>query len=141
MTLEDVEAVYRLSCDCFSVPWSLESITKEMSNPVAYYSVAEEAGHIIGYGGLWSVLDEGEITNIAVNKSYRGQGIGKAILGSLMAEASGKSLYSVTLEVRESNIAAQRLYMNQGFEEIARRKAYYKSPNEDAIIMQALLNQ
>ena len=67
MTIEDVKAIYDLSKACFSIPWSFEALTKELSNPLAEYQIAEIDGQIIGYGGLWCVMDEGEITNIAVD--------------------------------------------------------------------------
>ena len=139
MTNEDVERVYQLSQECFSEPWSLESIQKEVSNPVASYFVAESDHQIIGYGGLWHVLDEGDIINIAVNSQYRRQGIGQAILKKLLEEAEQKALCVLHLEVREGNEAAIHLYKKHGFEVIAVRKGYYHHPLEDALIMECQL--
>lgn len=135
MIIEDVQAVYDLSKECFSTPWSLESLTKELVNPVAAYEVAEIDGKIIGYGGLWCVMDEGEITNIAVHPEYRKQGIGESVLKALLNEAQTRNLKVIHLEVRSSNVAARRLYEKFGFESISIRKNYYKQPIEDAVIM------
>ena len=136
MTEEDVKAIYDLSKVCFSVPWSFEALTKELSNPLAEYQIAEIDGQIIGYGGLWCVMDEGEITNIAVDGHYRRQGVGEAILEALLQIAKQRMLIIVHLEARVSNIAAKRLYEKFGFHQIAIRKNYYQQPIEDAVIMQ-----
>ncbi|WP_410497072.1 ribosomal protein S18-alanine N-acetyltransferase [Cellulosilyticum sp. ST5] len=136
MTIEDVKAIYDLSKACFSIPWSFEALTKELSNPLAEYQIAEIDGQIIGYGGLWCVMDEGEITNIAVDGDYRRQGIGEAILEALLQIAKQKRLTIVHLEARVSNVAAKGLYEKFGFHQIAIRKNYYQQPIEDAIIMQ-----
>lgn len=136
MTIEDVKAIYDLSKACFSIPWSFEALTKELSNPLAEYQIAEIDGRIIGYGGLWCVMDEGEITNIAVDGDYRRQGIGEALLEALLQIAKQKRLTIVHLEVRVSNVAAKGLYEKFGFHQIAIRKNYYQQPIEDAIIMQ-----
>lgn len=140
MNQEDVESVYQLSCESFSEPWSLESIAKETENPVAIYKVAEEAGKIIGFGGMWQVMDEGEIINIAVQKTYQKQGIGQMILEQLIEEAKSRKIVMIHLEVRKSNETAQHLYQKLGFSSIATRKAYYHEPTEDAIIMQCSLS-
>lgn len=140
MEVEDIQRVYQLSCESFSEPWSLASIEKEMINPVASYFVAEEEGQVIGFGGMWHVIDEGEIINIAVHKAYQRQGIGRVILNQLMSVARERHLVVMHLEVRASNEAARRLYLNQGFQCIATRKAYYHEPTEDALIMECRLS-
>lgn len=136
MCLEDAEAVYTLSQACFSEPWSLESIVKEMDNTVATYFVAEEDEKVIGYAGLWHVLDEGDIINIAVEASLRKKGIGKALLERLLNEGNARGLQVIHLEVRESNLAAIALYEKYGFKTIALRKGYYHKPLENALIME-----
>ena len=135
MTRDDVNAVYELSVACFSEPWSLDSIKQEVENPVASYFVAEQDGKIVGYSGLWHVLDEGEIINIAVSKQVRRQGIGALLLDKLLEEARQYALTVIRLEVRKSNEAAQSLYERYGFKAIAVRKGYYHKPLEDAVIM------
>lgn len=140
MKVDDIQRVYELSCESFSEPWSLDSIEKEMINPVASYFVAEKENQIVGFGGMWHVIDEGEIINIAVHRSYQRQGIGKAILNQLMSEARERKLVVIHLEVRASNEAARMLYLNKGFHCIATRKAYYHEPTEDALIMECRLS-
>lgn len=135
MTLEDIEGVYDLECRSFSVPWSLDSLKKEIENQLAYYIVLELEQKIIGYGGLWGILGEGEITNIAVDSDYRGNGYGDLIVKSLIAYCKAQEFERLTLEVRSSNLIAQKLYEKHGFHKIAVRKNYYQKPTEDAIIM------
>ena len=135
MEEKDIQKVYELSCESFSEPWALSSIEKEVTNPVASYFVAESEGKVVGFGGMWHVLDEGEIMNIAVHKSYHRQGIGQLILKELIAEAKRKQLAVIHLEVRAGNEPAKELYMKQGFHLLTIRKAYYHHPTEDALIM------
>ena len=136
MTLEDVRAVFEISESSFSESWSLESIEKEVDNPVASYFVAERDGEVVGYAGLWHVLDEGEVINIAVSERVRKQKIGQKLLEQLLEEARDYDLDVIHLEVRESNKPARKLYEKFHFEVIAKRKAYYHLPTEDAVIME-----
>lgn len=137
---EDIEAIYAIEVDSFSVPWSLESITKELENPVAYYLIAEEEGQVLGYAGLWDVVGEGQITNIAVRPSGRRKGIGKQLVDGLIAYGKDKNLEVLILEVRASNTPAINLYTGTGFTDIGRRKNYYTKPTEDAILMAYSIN-
>jgi ribosomal-protein-alanine N-acetyltransferase len=84
-------------------------------------------------------MDEGELANLAVAASDRGQGVGAALLDAMLDDASARGTLQVYLEVRESNAAARRLYASKGFEEIGRRKQYYRSPTEDALILRRTL--
>lgn len=136
MTLQDVASVYQLSADCFSEPWSLESIRQEVTNPVASYFVVEQEGEIVGYSGLWHVLDEGEVINIAVSQQKRRQGIGAMLLEKLIEKARSCQVSVIHLEVRQGNEMAINLYRRYGFKEIAIRKGYYHKPLEDAVIME-----
>lgn len=135
MEMKDAQSVYKLSRENFSESWALSAIEKEVTNPVASYFVAEFEGEVIGFGGMWHVLDEGEIMNIAVHKAYHRQGVGQLILQEIIAEAKRRKLVVIHLEVRISNEAAKRLYLKQGFNSITIRKAYYHNPTEDALIM------
>lgn len=139
-TKEDIEAIYNIELESFSVPWSLESITQELENEVAYYVVAEEDGQVLGYAGLWDVVGEGQITNIAVRPSGRRKGIGKKLVEGLIAYGKEKELEVLILEVRESNEAAIKLYSEVGFKDIGKRKNYYTKPTEDAILMALTLS-
>jgi len=129
----DITVIEKLS---FKIPWSSESITEEITrNKAAVYFCAEADGKAIGYAGMWQVLDEGHITNIAVHPEYRRTGVGNALLEALVSEARRRGIKALTLEVRDTNYAAQALYKKHGFIPEGRRKAYYADNNEDAIIM------
>ncbi len=134
-TKQDVQGIYDLEQGSFSTPWSYSAIEQEFDNEVAHYLVAEKDGQIIGYIGVWCILDEGQITNIAVHANHRRQGVGKALIATLVAFAKARELFSLFLEVRASNAAAQKLYQHEGFEAVGKRKNYYSKPTEDAILM------
>ena len=136
MTLEDVDQVLAIEKESFTTPWSRESFVKEVTeNNLAYYTVAEVAGNIVGYAGVWLIVDEGHITNIAVTGKYRGQQIGKKILEKLIMELKNRKILRVTLEVRASNNVAIGLYRSYGFIVLGRRPGYYTDNGEDALIM------
>jgi ribosomal-protein-alanine N-acetyltransferase len=136
MNLDDIDAVMEVETICFSIPWSRKSFEDEIgNNENAHYVIARIEERIVGYGGMWKVLNEGHITNIAVHPELRRQRIGSFILDALLRFADGNRIDSLTLEVRESNIAARMLYEKYGFYVEGRRKAYYVDNMEDAIIM------
>lgn len=136
ITPADIDAVWDIEKMCFSVPWSRQSFVLEVEkNRCARYVVAEHSGTVVGYGGMWLIVDEAHITNIAVHPFFRRKGIGEAILKALMTEAHRMGIDRMTLEVRASNIAAQSLYKKLGFVEVGVRKGYYSDNNDDAIIM------
>lgn len=135
MTIEDVPQVYAIECASFPKPWTLQDFEKEMTqNVCARYLVAVCGDRIIGFAGTWVVLDEAHITNIAVLKEYRGQGIGKALTKSLLQYSANLGVVYATLEVRRSNLVAQNLYQSLGFEYVGVRKRYYEDNGEDAFI-------
>jgi ribosomal-protein-alanine N-acetyltransferase len=137
MTLEDVNQVFEIDKICFAEAWSLESFEYEMTeNKFARYYVAEtKGGTIVGYSGLWQILEEGHITNVAVKPEYRRHGLGQYIVSTLIENSLRVGIKTFTLEVRPSNKAAIHLYRNFGFLEAGIRKGYYADNNEDAIIM------
>ncbi len=136
ITSADIDAVWNIEKMYFTLPWSRLSLALEVErNKCARYFVAESEGTILGYAGMWLVLDEAHITNIAVHPLARRRGIGEALLRALMAEAYRLGIERITLEVRDSNTAAQSLYEKLGFVRVGRRKGYYSDNNEDAIIM------
>lgn len=108
-----------------------------MSIAQAIFLVAadEESGEVAGYVVTLAVMDESEVLNIAVDTPYRGASIGGMLLDHALAAAEGAGSESTFLEVRESNVAARRLYERRGFEEISRRVRYYRSPVEDALVL------
>lgn len=130
-----IDAMAELEKRCFSMPWSRASITSELYNPLACYFAAEENDRLIGYAGMQMVLDEGYITNVATAPESRKKGVGTALVDMLLLCARNAKLSFVTLEVRVSNLAAQKLYTNVGFEIAGKRKDYYSKPKEDAYIM------
>ena len=136
MTLSDVGQVHAIETATFAMPWPEDSFRKEMTeNKTARYLVAERAGEVIAYAGAWLIIDEGHITNIAVRKDERGQGVGRAITEALMQYAANLGVVYMTLEVRKSNAAARHLYESLGFQQLAVRKRYYEDNGEDALLM------
>ena len=136
MVLTDVPAVYRVETDAFTAPWSLEAFEQEMlRNEYAYYVLAEKEEEVVGYAGMWLILDESHITNVAVLGSYRGSGIGEALMREIMRRASGHGARTMTLEVRVSNEPARNLYRKLGFREGGIRRGYYTDNGEDALVM------
>ena len=135
MTNAHVEQVAALDAACFSVPWSLQSITAELSNPLALWLVAVLDGKVVGYIGSQTVLDEADMMNLAVVAEYRGRGVGRLLAEALITALRDNGVRCITLEVRDSNEAAVGLYSSLGFTEIARRPNYYIKPKEDARIL------
>lgn len=130
--LDDVTKISALS---FKTPWSRDSIEKELSNVFSKYVVAKVDDKIIGFGGMWLIIDEGHITNIAVHPEFREYGVGSKILEELITICKDHMAHSMTLEVRASNLPAQSLYKKYGFLEEGLRKKYYQDTGEDAILM------
>lgn len=132
-----INGVYNLSKECFAIPWTLDSITNELNNPLAKYIIAEdlETNEVIGFVGIWIIAGEGDITNIAVNPKYRKHGVASNLLLNLLDICKSLNCNDITLEVRESNIPAQNLYKKFDFKEEGIRKGYYSDNGENAIIM------
>lgn len=121
---------------CFSMPWSEASFAHEIKeNHLAFYLVAEIGEELVGYAGMWLVVDEGHITNVATHPDYRKKGIASAMVTLLIETTKKEGILSHTLEVRASNQNAIDLYAKLGFEAIGIRKNYYEDNHEDAIIM------
>ena len=135
MNVNDVPAIAELERVCFLDPWSENSISSELNNPLSYWLVAEDNGVIAGYVGSQSVLDAADMMNIAVSSDYRRQGIGQALIEGLVAHLLQKNVIALLLEVRVSNIPAITLYEKLGFEQVGRRRGYYHNPREDALIL------
>ncbi|MGI6316113.1 MAG: ribosomal protein S18-alanine N-acetyltransferase [Christensenellales bacterium] len=134
MTLADAEKLDALEKLCFSQPWPKGSFRSEWKNHLARYVVADENGILVGYGGMWIVLLEAQITSIAVHPAYRRQGMGTKILYWLMQRAWDElGIVQVTLETRVSNLPARGLYEKLGFVNEGIRPRYYEN-SEDAVI-------
>ena len=136
--LADVERINQIEQASFSDPWSKDSLGGVTNAANFFGLVAEEKGEVVGYIGASSVLDEGEILLVAVDKAFRCKGLGKMLVSGLLKAYSGSGVKKVFLEVRKSNAPAIACYEKCGFIKIAERARYYRD-GEDAIIMEASL--
>ena len=134
MTENDLDKVAAMEKDIFSMPWSKESFRESLLQNYSYFFVAEE-GDILGYCGVHNFGGDGEITNVAVDKNARGQGVATKMLQYAMDETKKIGVEAFTLEVRISNTKAIGLYEKLGFENKGIRKNFYENPVEDAMIM------
>jgi ribosomal-protein-alanine N-acetyltransferase len=135
MKEEDLRDVHTIEDSIFSQPWKIEDFRQSLYNPNNLYLVVEEQGVILGYCGLWGVVGEGQITNVAVAKQYRGRHVAEVMLTKLIELGRKQGLEAFTLEVRESNRAAITLYHKLGFKDAGVRKNFYEAPVENALIM------
>lgn len=132
----DILGMAALDRLCFAHPWSEQAFADELkSNPRAFYLVAEWNGELIGYAGLWAILEEGHITNVAVHPAHQNKGLGTLLLSTLIETAESQGLTAFTLEVRPSNESALALYAKFGFRIEGRRTNYYEDNGEDALIL------
>ena len=131
----DVRRVAELERLCFRSPWSEKALAGELKNRFARYKVGISGNRIEAYAGMWLLYDEAHITNVAVSPEHRRQGFGRALMIEMMRTALFDGAFQMTLEVRESNLAAQALYKALHFEMAGRRKRYYADTGEDALIM------
>ena len=137
-----IDAIEAMEKQCFSAPWTREMLIKQLPDDMHIFLAAvDDNGEAVGYVGLMNVLDEGYVSNVAVSPEMRRQGIGDMLIEELILRARAKKLSFVTLEVRETNLAAQRLYKKHGFTEVGRRRKYYERPTEDAILMTRFLGE
>jgi ribosomal-protein-alanine N-acetyltransferase len=136
MTLDDIDDVLKIEHASFSIPWSRESFYNELvHNNYSNYIVMEWNGQVIGYCGMWLVIDEAHITNVAVLPEFRGKKLGEALMRKAMETAKELGAKTMTLEVRVSNHVAQSLYRKLGFLNGGIRKQYYTDNQEDALVM------
>lgn len=142
MTLDDVDAVVEMEQLSFTTPWPRDAFVNELTiNQHAKYVVVTSNGRVIAYCGMWVILDEAHITNIAVHPQFRGRKLGEALMRQMMGVAVLYGGKRMTLEVRPSNLTARNLYAKLGFTEAGRRKNYYSDNQEDAIIMWVTLHE
>ena len=136
MTLDDLEAVHAIERASFSVPWPDDAYRNELlTNRLASYVVARAGDEIVGFGGLWVMVDEAHITTFAVDPRWRRRGVGEWLLLGLLGRAVERNAREATLEVRLSNMPARRLYEKYGFRPVGIRPRYYSDNGEDALIM------
>ena len=133
MAERHLAALAEIEKACFHAPWSENMLREELGKGI--FLVAERDGQAVGYAGCQTVLDEGYITNVAVSPGARRQGVGRALIAALVAQARAQGLAFVTLEVRASNAPAIALYEGAGFVRAGVRKNFYTAPAEDAVLM------
>jgi [ribosomal protein S18]-alanine N-acetyltransferase len=138
MTQADLPAVLRIETLSFSTTWPLNAFANEIrDNKLAHYFVGRLDGRIVAYGGIWVILEDSHITTIAVHPDNRGRKFGEEMLLKLLDEAIERGASWITLEVRESNESAQRLYRKYGFTTVSTRRGYYSDNGENALVMWA----
>ncbi|MDR7417113.1 MAG: ribosomal protein S18-alanine N-acetyltransferase [Armatimonadota bacterium] len=136
MREQDIPRVLQIERASFPTPWPPEAYRREIrENRTAHYIVARVGEEVVGYAGMWVILEEAHITTIAVDPKWRGRRVGERLLVALIEEARNRGARWVTLEVRKSNHIAQNLYRKYGFREVHVRKGYYTDNGEDALIM------
>lgn len=135
MRYDDLDQITQIEKECFSLPWSKDSFEQELKNELAYYQCAEEEGTIMGYMGMWRIIDECHITNVAVLPEHRNKGVASMLISKMVEICRCSEIDNMTLEVRESNLSAINLYEKYGFVSVGKRPRYYMKPMEDAIIM------
>ena len=135
LTEELLPRVLELEELCFSLPWSRAVFLPELNDPSCCWLAAMTEGVLAGYAGMRTVLDEGYISNIAVDPALRKRGIGAALVEALIREGERRQLSFLTLEVRVGNAEARRLYARMGFRDAGLRPGYYEKPREDALLM------
>ena len=135
MKAEHVPQVAALEKLCFADPWSEMSIASELQNIWSYWVVAVGDGQVVGYIGSQSSYDETDIMNVAVHPDWRRRGIAESLIDTLIEELKKRGSHALMLEVRVSNDPAIALYEKLGFQQVGRRKNYYRNPKEDALIL------
>ena len=135
MLPEHIENVVRIEEVSFPTPWPMVSFANELRNDFAFYVVALYKSQVIGYAGMWLILDEAHVTNVAVHPDYRRHGVGRLLMQELIWKAVLLGATSMTLEVRAFNEVARQLYSTLGFRQEGRRRGYYTDTGEDALIM------
>jgi ribosomal-protein-alanine N-acetyltransferase len=138
----DVDSIVQIENESFGDPWSRNDFKGLLGLPHCIFLVgAEGEAAITGYAIGMFVEDEAEILNIAVAQGHRGRGYGGMLLDSAIGELVAHGVASVFLEVRESNAHARALYASRGFEEVAKRRKYYRNPVEDALILRSAIKR
>ena len=137
----DSEQIALLEKECFSSPWSVRQIVDEISKENVIFLVAKKENTVLGYISGQMILDEFYISNIAVHSTCRGSHIGSNILSALIDILKRRDCLLATLEVRQSNLSARKLYEKFGFENLGLRKDFYSFPKENACIYTLYFNK
>ncbi len=132
---EYLPAIMDIEKEAYPEPWTIGMFREEMRSKRSFFYTAWVGGTLVGYAGFWLVLDEGHITSLTVRRDYRGYGYGREQLMHLLSVGEERGVRTFTLEVRESNSRARKLYESVGFRAVGTRKGYYSSTREDAVVM------
>jgi ribosomal-protein-alanine N-acetyltransferase len=134
---QDLDGILALDDLCFHRPWTRSDYERELADPGRsfLYVARDPGGRIVAYCSFWRIFDEVHVNNFAVHPEWRRQGVGRALLGHVLAEAEALGAPRATLEVRASNVPALALYEAGGFVRVGRRPRYYTHPIEDALIL------
>lgn len=140
-TAADLEEIVALERECYGDPWPASAFAPLPDNPRVFFALVRDdvRGRVSGYVVAWYVLDEAELANLAVAPWARRRGVGRILLDAMLRDAEVRGVARVFLEVRESNRAARELYGARGFGEVGRRRGYYRTPVEDALILRRTL--
>ncbi|MBL8060036.1 MAG: ribosomal protein S18-alanine N-acetyltransferase [Chthonomonas sp.] len=130
-----IQAILEIENASQGAPWSERAFANELSHPHSIFCVAFQNKELVGYGGIWTVVDEAHVTTITVAPSHRGKGYGMKLMTELLNRAKAAGMTCSTLEVRASNQAAIGLYERLGYHCAAVRRRYYPDNHEDAVIM------
>lgn len=141
MTFEDLPEVTAIEEATFSIPWTYEAMLEARNAKENVYLVCVDDDEILGYCGLWGVLGEGNIVNIAVKESARRRGVATMLMNSLEVYGREKNIVVYFLEVRESNESARNLYKKCGYRDIGLRKNFYEKPVENAVVMSKITDR
>ncbi|MFA5105005.1 MAG: ribosomal protein S18-alanine N-acetyltransferase [Candidatus Margulisiibacteriota bacterium] len=134
--LENIDEMLKIEKKSFASHWNRQTFFDELSAENGYYIVIKDNDRIMGYSGFRYVLDEAHITTLAVHHKFRKKGIGSKLIEQLIKDAKARGLKKLFLEVRQSNMPAQKIYKRLGFKVLDRRREYYQHPVEDALVMQ-----
>ena len=135
LTEADIPAIVAIEATAFYAAWNENMLRNELANELTTYLVMESEGKLIGYAGFWLVAGEAQVTRVAVLEELRGQGLGTRLTAAMVNKAWELGAEAVTLEVRESNVAAQKAYLTCGFASEGVRPNYYEDNHENAVIM------
>jgi ribosomal-protein-alanine N-acetyltransferase len=136
MTVDDLPAVQAIERASFAVPWPDDAYRNEIrTNRLASYVVARLGDAVVGFAGIWVLVDEAHVTTFAVDPHYRRRGVGERLLLALLDLSVRRLAREATLEVRLSNLPARKLYEKYGFRPVGIRPRYYSDNGEDALIM------
>jgi ribosomal-protein-alanine acetyltransferase len=139
-TAEDLDTVVALDAECFAVPWPASSWAAELGRAFCTVTLASEDGGPVGLSCDWCVAGQGHLLRLATRPAARGRGIARGLLAAVVARARAAQCREILLEVGARNESALGLYASAGFEEVGRRKGYYRDPPDDAVVMRLRLD-